>query len=46
MRMASHILTTRSRRLVRGRERLPEVSETMMLVANLRRLIRAVARAC
>src|SRR3954454_24904550 len=40
------ILTTRSRRLVRDWEQLPEVSETMMLVANLRRLIRAVARAC
>jgi putative transposase len=38
------ILTTRNRRLVRDWEQLPEVSETMMLVANLRRLIRAVAR--
>src|SRR3954454_12974374 len=38
------ILTTRSRRLVRDWEQLPEVSETMMLVANLRHLIRAVAR--
>ena len=40
------ILTTRNRRLVRDWEQLPEVSEAMMLVANLRRLIRAVARAC
>src|SRR3954470_20185763 len=40
------ILTTRNRRLVRDWEQLPEVSETMMLVANLRRLIRAVARSC
>ena len=39
------ILTTRNRRLVRDWEQLPEVSETIMLVANLRRLIRAVARA-
>ena len=39
------ILTTRTRRLVRDWEQLPEVSETIMLVANLRRLIRAVARA-
>ena len=38
------ILTTRNRRLVRDWEQLPEVSETMMIVANLRRLIRAVAR--
>ena len=40
------ILTTRSRRPVRDWEQLPAVSEAMMLVANLRRLIRAVARAC
>src|SRR3954452_14904786 len=40
------ILTTRNRRLVRDWEQLPEVSEAMMLVANLRRLIRAVARSC
>ena len=39
------ILITRNRRLVRDCEQLPEVSETIMLVANLRRLIRAVARA-
>jgi putative transposase len=39
------ILTTRNRRLVRDWEQLPEVSETIMIVANLRRLIRAVARA-
>ncbi len=38
------ILTTRNRRLVRDWEQLPEVSETVMLAANLRRLIRAVAR--
>jgi hypothetical protein len=38
------ILTTRSRRLVRDWEQLPEVSETVMVIANLRRLIRAVAR--
>jgi putative transposase len=38
------ILTTRNRRLVRDWEQLPEVSETVMLVANLRRLVRAVAR--
>lgn len=42
----SGILTTRNGRLVRDREQLPEVSETVMLVANLRRLIRAVARLC
>jgi hypothetical protein len=40
------VLTIRDRRLVRGWEQLPEVSETTMLVANLRRLIRAVARPC
>ena len=40
------ILTTRNRRLGRDWEQLPEVSETVMLVANLRRLIRAVARSC
>ena len=40
------ILTTRNRRLVRDWEQLPHVSETVMLVANLRRLIRAVARSC
>jgi transposase len=40
------ILTTRNRRLVRDWEQLPEVSETVMVVANLRRLIRAVARSC
>jgi putative transposase len=40
------ILTTRNRRLVRDWEQLPEVSETMMVVANLRRLIRAVTRSC
>ena len=42
----SGILTTRNRRLVRDREQSPEVSETVMVVANLRRLIRAVARSC
>ena len=40
------VLTTRNRRLVRDWEQLPEVSETMMVVANLRRLIRAVGRSC
>jgi len=40
------ILTTRNRRLVRDWEQLPEVSETVMLVANLRRLIRVIARSC
>jgi putative transposase len=40
------ILTMRNRRLVRDWEQLPEVSETVMIVANLRRLIRAVARSC
>src|SRR3954454_20130956 len=40
------VLTTRNRRLVRDREQLPEVSETVMVVANLRRLTRAVARSC
>jgi putative transposase len=39
------ILTTRNRRLVRDWEQLPDVSETMPLVANLRRLIRLIARA-
>src|SRR5690349_1467174 len=38
------ILTTHNRRLVRDWEQLPEVAETVMLLANLRRLIRAVAR--
>ncbi len=38
------ILMTRNRRLVRGWEQVPEVSETVMLVANLRRLIRFVVR--
>jgi putative transposase len=38
------VLTIRNRRLVRDWEQLPEVSEAVMLVANLRRLIRAVAR--
>jgi len=38
------VLTTRNRRLVRDWEQLPEVSETVMVVANLRRLTRAVAR--
>jgi putative transposase len=38
------ILTTRNRRLVRDWEQLPDASETMMIVANLRRLTRAVAR--
>ena len=38
------ILTTRNRRLVRDWEQLPEVSEIVMVVANLRRLIRAVGR--
>jgi hypothetical protein len=40
------ILTTRNRRLVRDWEQLPEASETVVVVANLRRLIRAVARSC
>ena len=40
------VLTTRNRRLVRDWEQLPEVAETLMVVANLRRLIRAVARSC
>src|SRR3954454_1422100 len=40
------VLTTRNRRLVRDWERLPEVSETVMVVATLRRLTRAVARSC
>jgi hypothetical protein len=38
------ILTTRDRRLARDWEQLLEVSETMMLVANIRRLIRVIAR--
>ena len=38
------ILTTRNRRLVRDWEQLPEVAETTLVVANLRRLIRVVAR--
>ena len=38
------ILTTRDRRLGRDWEQLPEVAETMMFVANLRRLIRVLAR--
>ena len=38
------VLTTRNRRLGRDWEQLPDVSETMMIVANLRRLIRLVAR--
>src|ERR671933_1681700 len=38
------ILMTRNRRLVRDWEQVPEVSETVMLVANLRRLIRFVVR--
>src|SRR5919206_4008398 len=40
------ILMTRNRRLVRDWEQVPEVSETVMLVANLRRLIRFVVRSC
>lgn len=40
------ILTTRDGRLVRDREQLPHVSGAVMLVANLRRLIRVVARSC
>src|SRR3954463_11554499 len=40
------ILTTRNRRLVRDWEQLPEVSETVMVVANLRRLIRVIVRSC
>ena len=43
---ASGVLTTRNRRLVRDWEQLPEVSETVMVVANLRRLTRDVARSC
>ena len=38
------VLTTRNRRLVRDWEQLPEVSETIMNVANLRRLVRTIAR--
>ena len=38
------VLTTRNRRLVRDWEQLPEVSETIMIVANLRRLVRTIAR--
>lgn len=38
------VLTIRNRRLVRDWEQLPETSETMMIVANLRRLVRTVAR--
>src|SRR5918912_2261310 len=38
------ILMTRNRRLVRDWEQVPEVSETVILVANLRRLIRFVVR--
>ena len=38
------VLTMRNRRLVRDWEQLPVVSETMMVVANLRRLIRLIAR--
>ncbi len=40
------VLTIRNRRLVRDWEQLPEVSETMMIVANLRRLVRTVAKSC
>src|SRR3954463_2710234 len=40
------VLTTRNRRLVRDWEQLPEVSETVMVVANLRRLIRVIVRSC
>ena len=38
------VLTIRNRRLVRDWEQLPEVSETVVVVANIRRLIRAVTR--
>ena len=40
------VLTIRNRRLVRDWEQLPEVSETMMIVANLRRLVRTLAQSC